>query len=714
MYRKLPCQYLEEDELIIKDGILVIENSFSSAKESGYFTVTIYSGIYEFFESIVGDASLKDYDWSEYDTMLTIANIFALNAADEEITYPLIDWGGYKKGEDIDIRYQYPCLKVSAIISKIVEKAGYTMEGALLSETRYTKASITLDPTTDVEDSVKLKNSAKLIAHQGYRVFFQNPNGYYDAFLRRWVYPNLEGFQMQAGDIHREAGGPRGGGGELVGTNRANIWFDLMTQFRFGEDASGNAQDGSFIGEGFIITDATIGFNNFGRPRRVYKATVEHTVRITSEIGYNATDPYSEDPEFDRLSPISNEYGIVKNGIRQNSVDLPYNPATGGPDGTINIDYTISLKPGDELTVVFSTNITANIGYRNASGGYDYLQFESIAASTTGSNIAVNTLIPDIKAKDVIISIANMFGVIFTVDNKVLTATMFNEIADKEIDSENDWSDKLDLSRGYSINPRFGNYFQNNWAKYEPDDTDGIGDGQLQIDDSVLPINGELFTLVFAGSKPYYQMVDSIDGPPNGNTGITIPILTLYEADVYNPNKSYAAGELVQFGSQVWEATTSTTGQDPGTGGGWQLYQFQYEQTKEAKTRIVLTRRISAYDTNTLTYTDGLTTDTQAKNVALMAYFVDGQQNESYGSPAYNGYGDLDINTLLNDYYDDIKNMLFRCKEVTCYMRLKRKDIRKIDFLTPKHVQFFGYNFYLNKVIQYTGEASTQVVLIRM
>jgi hypothetical protein len=714
MYRKLPCQYLEDDELIIKDGTLVIENSFSSVKESGYFTATIYSGIYEFFESIVGDASLKDYDWSSYDTTLTIANILALNEDDEEITYPLIDWGAYKKGENIDIRYQFPCLKISAVVNKIIEKAGFTIEGALLSETRYTKASITLDTTKDIEDEVKLKNSAKLIGQQNYRIFYQNPAGYYDVVLRRWVYPNVEGYQFEAGDIHREAGGPRGGGGILVGTNRAAIWFDLLTQFRYGVDASGNSQDGSFIGESFIITDATIGLNNFGRPRRVYKATVEHTVRITSNFEYNARDEYSEDPELPNLSEISNEYGIIKNGIRQNSIDLAYNPAGGGDNGTVNIDYTISLKPGDELTIIFSTNIRADIYNRTTGGGYGYIDFESVAASTIGANISVNTLIPDIKAKDIIISIANMFGVIYTVSDKVLTATMFNEIADKGIDANNDWSDKLDISRGYSINPRIGEYSQINWAKYDDDNTDGIGNGQLQIDDSVLPINGELFTLVFAGSKTYYQIVDSVDSPPNGNTGITIPTLTLFEADIYNPNKEYASGELVQFGSQVWQAQNTTTGDDPGTTSDWALYQFQYEQTQTAKTRIVLTRRISAYDTNTLTYTDGITTSTKEKNLSLMAYFVDGQQNQTYGSPAYSGYGDLDMNTLLNDYYDDIKKMLFRCKEVTCYMRLKKKDIRKIDFLTPKHVQFFGYNFYLNKIVQYTGEASTQVVLIRM
>lgn len=697
MYRRLPSTYLEDEQILI-DGFAIIESS-NYAEDGGFFTISLFSGIYEFFEVIIGDATLKNYDWSSYDTQLSLSNVFALNAANGDITFPLINFGAYNKLNPVDIRYQYPCLKLSAVVNTIMEKSGYTLEGTVLEEARYLNAALVLDFNQDIADAVKEKNSARLIAQQNFLVSITG----YDPRTGVGIY--TAGYQVVQGNIFYNAGGPRGERGERTGSGRGGRWFNLINMIQFETDIGGNTHDGSFIGDSFLITNSSVGFDSFDKPVKVYKSTIEHTIQLTGTVVYVAFDQYAdESPE--ELQDVSNEWGIILNGQRLNTNSIAY----GGGASTFTIDQKISLQPGDELSIIVSTNIQLKLFTQDGAGTFSFLEFESINASTVGEDISINTLIPEISSKEILKSIANIFACIFSVDGNTVTLTMFNELQDN---APEDWSIKLDLRRGFEIKPRIGAYTRINWAKYAPDNTNGIGDGQLQVDDGVLNTNSDLFTIVFSGSEPYYDIVDASDEPPGGNTGVTIPILTLFEADAYNPYETYVQGEIVQFGGQVWQSKQGTTGNDPVVGVNWELYSFQYEQTQEVNTRIVLIRPISYYDSATMEYTDGVTNTIVAKNENLMAYFVDGQQNEVNASPALNGFGDLDMNTILNDYYSALRSILFRCKSVTCYMNLTKKDIRTLDFLTPKHVQFFGNNFYLNTVSYVEGQSS-QVNLIRM
>lgn len=698
MYRRLPATYTEDEQILI-DGFAIIESS-NYQEEGGFFTISLFSGIYEFFEVIIGEATLKNYDWSNYDTELSLTNVFALNAANGEITFPLINFGAYNKLNPVDIRYQYPCLKLSAVVDTIMEKSGYTLEGAVLEEARYLNAALVLDFNQDIADAVKLRNSARLIARQNFLLSVLG----YDP--RTGVGITIPGYQIVNGNIFYNSGGPRGERGEREGSGRGGKWFNLLNMIQYTTDLGGNTHDGSFIGDSFIITNSSVGFTSFTKPIKVYKASIEHTVQITGAVIYTAYDQYAdENPE--ELQDVSFEWGIILNGNRINTNNLDYGV---GISFTMSVDQKISLQPGDEITIIVSTNIEGTLFAQDGAGVFSYLEFESINASTVGEDISINTLIPEISAKEILKSIANLFACIFSVDGNTVTLTMFNELQENVPE---DWSSKLDLKRGYENKPRIGTYTRVNWAKYADDNTKGIGNGQLLIDDGVLNINSDLFTLVFSGSEPYYDIIDASDEPAGGNTGVTIPILTLFDTDAYNPYETYAQGEIVQFGGQVWQSKVSTTGNDPQAGTFWELYAFQYEQTQEVNTRIVLIRPISYYDSSTIEYTDGVTTTTVAKNENIMAYFVDGQQNEVNASPALNGFGDLDMNTILNDYYGALRSILFRCKSVTCYMNLTKKDIRTLDFLTPKHVQFFGNNFYLNTVSYVEGQSS-QVNLIRM
>lgn len=738
-YRKLPAQYVENGELLI-DGTAVIEGY-----EGGVINLTLYSGIFDFFD-FLGDKALPQYDWSELDLEYTLASFIQANEDNEEITFPLIDWGAYKKGRPVDIRYQYPALKLGKIVDKIITDLGYTYEGEILSDDIYNDISITLNSSTENGEQTKEDNSCKLITRIGYenisvarrfgRIRDRNGNG---------TEAKPPGFMFQS--LYQYKILNPGGRGAITIT-AGDTFYNLLNMFQWSTDQNGVSQDGSFLGDSVMITSSAR-FPIYYPPVVVYKSSIQQTVRFSGTINYKSflNQGQSED---DYLST----YFILKNGTPILSSEIPYSSI----DSSFNFEASISLKPGDEINIIIYTNSRIHL-YQRVGASYSFVEVESINASHIGETLVINALMPDIKSKDILKSFANMFGLVFTVQNRNIIITKFNEI--DEIEPDNWGKDptsidptiregKLDLTLGYSTTYRIGSYARDNWARYAEDENNQVGDASLYVDDAVLNPTNELFSVVFSGSEAYNNMIDTPDQPANGNTGIKIKSLTLVDADVYNPYETYAIGELVQFGSQVWVANISTTGHDPGTDSDWSLYQFQYELTEEFNTRIILTRPISGvtvwdagvvyslgdvvrYSGDTYTYldsvpssgsvpdaspskfvlssiqtweveyTDGVDSQSEIMSNCLMAYFVDPMQPY-----------DLSFERLLGNYYGVLSRMLNRLKVVNCFIRLTQKDIREINFLKPKYIEYFGNKFYLNQVSQYIEGRSTQCTLIRM
>ena len=699
-YRKLPARYYEDGELLV-DGYAVIDQS--DINNVGILNCTLYDGIFDLF-NIIGETKLTEIDWSELDHDFTITEVLTHNEDNGAIVWPLINWGAYIKGDPIDIQYQVPCIKESYILQKIFEFAGYDYSGLVLEESIFQKSVISLNASEVINDEqTKIDNSALLISRENSFITTSEPVG-----RRGQPQPDKTGKKW----------------------NGVNGFMNLLNWFRYTTDINGVNHASAIQGDNFVIQEATI----FGKgrllgmkkPVYVHLGVIDETKVITVHLKYFSSIIYRAKvgratetiTEVDS-SLICGYIEVLKNGVLYNKYEI-----TNTVNNVSDIDYSVSLlvNTNDEITLVLRTiNIIPPSKYENHTssvaidllqayqGDYSYIQFESTDPSTIGETINYNAIIPDISMKDFLRCFANKYALIYQVDGPTsVKLTMFKEIRDNIADTE-DWSDKFDPEQPYQIGYRIGSYGQNNFARYSPDpseDLNQLGDAAFKIDDQNLPINNTIFEVIYSASKAYNSIINTVDQPITGNTGVNIPRYTLTEADQYQPYTDYDQGDLVQFGDQVWiniNPSGSTGSQPAPTNPDWELYNRQFTQTVDTNYRSLLVRYMSLVDTDVIDYTDGTLSDTQTADKCLMAYFIDAQQSDQLG-----------FNTLLARYYDPIIDMMNRLKVVNCYMRLTKRDMRMLDFNRLKYVKFFDNYFYLNKVEQYIEGKSSLVQLIRL
>ena len=698
MYRRVPAIYLEDDEMLI-DGLCVITRY---VKGVGFYLVVI-SAISDFFD-VLGDSTLRDYDFGEYDFDYTVDNILQLNEDNGNLVFPLVEWGAgaYVKNRVIDLRYQYPWLKVSAIFAKILQGTGYTYSGSVFSEPRFLNSIMSLDIPAETNSEFLDENSAKLLA------------GYSNIITQQYVISGGAGSVFIPGSVFF-TGPPLY---RIIGT-RPRYKFNLLNQF-YAADYLGEVNEGSFIGSGFIVRDKTTNDNPdyefTASGVKVYQSVIEHVVRITSRIFVRFTDEFTPPPALYTNQLNSVVIRVQKWGRAEDYYTLATLSVSDNPSDydILELDFTMQAEENGLYYFVLESNVNFKIFPNRISGPttqYSWFKIESLASSSIGSEFKMNSYIPNMKAKDFIKGIANMFGCNININRKDLQFKMFKEIATAEVE---DWSDKFDSSKPWEINPRFGQYAQENFLKYQNDGTN-LGNHVIGINDYILPRQNDLFVLPWAASNSYINMVDSIGMPVNGNTGIRIDGLKLFDAPEWEVDTTYQEGDIVQYSGRVWITDSEVVEDIPrAESPSWALYVTQFEPGNEYKHRIALVRFVSDTDTSNLVYHDGtyISGDPAGlvnvqKTKALMAYFIDPVQQEY-------GRGDMNLESIAADYYKEFSRMLQRGKSVLCYLYLTKADIRNLNFDTPKHVRFFGNNFYLNEVIQYQEGKSTQVNLIRM
>lgn len=730
-YRKLPCTYIEGGIYKIQQGVAIIEEAGSSYK------VTMYSGIFDFFQQIEG-LTLKDIDWSEYNHPYTLASIKSVNqlyfSASGDICWPLIQWGAHKLNQSIDIRYQQPAIRKSAIIDKIFELANYTKSGSIFEEGIYKDMALTLSPDEYEVD---------------------------DSFLNERTY--------RAGAIQaiNDAAIPKQGGPTIT-----NI-LHYLSDTSLGQDSDRVITDS--------VNPAMIPWPQGWAPLQTLSTTryVSDTF-MTVEINTIL--------KFDTILLAGNEnLRIFKNNRLVHIAQIGDYPSRAGNIANVEFEdsYTMDLKPGDQIKMqVYARDFYIT----NLSATENFLSITAINTIPLNSTLNYNYLIPELSLKDIIKSFCQMFGLIITNNGTELIFTKFREIKENIADSE-DWSDKADLSEFPVISYRIGNYGQNNNAKYASDDiTKGFGDSSFSIDDTVLPREATVFQLLYPSAlpeeniitttlkarripRPNYNLIDQyvpgtsyvisdqvawrniiyiciaptsgqpcyiLPGGPNAgqvycpeqpdhagstywqilsnqflgnapNQGVKIPRYTLYEADLWDSENEYSTSDEVNYGSQIWVALRDNLNVTPGTSVlDWELRNLQYEQTESSDSRLVLIRKINKslgyyQPSQNITLTDGSGTLTATTSEYPLAYFSDADE-----------YYNLTFEYLVDTYYKDYKNMLNQLKVVNIKMRLSDVDILKLNFLTLKYVKYFSNYFYLNKIEDHISGQSANVQLIRM
>ena len=693
-YRQLKCSYYENGVALIDNGYAIIEGY------TDVFSVTIYSGIFDFFEQIK-DRSIQELDFSEYDHDFTMFEIKNINDADLDISWALIQYGSVNpSSNEIDIRYLNPQISLDTIIKKIIAVTTYTVTGNIFGQPEYKGLRMTLDKTQALsEESVILARTVKAYSDNNFNAsqagatniftigFNSNYYHPYDNVPKVWYNPYgspLKQRVINLLSLFKDT--------SVVG-NQGNA-LPFQAGSNYGQYPYSNDQnyykDAAYVAPYKMVLDLHLHFYARG-----------------SQYGY---DPFFTEDLVSIFIVINDAYGI-DNGFAYNNPGnpSPYNQYITFSKSDGLIDYTktgIRLNPGDRLKVYIRVEAPIYSGQYlqiYGSGFKDpltfsdksYIEFKPTQSSAIGEPISYNSMIPDISMTSIMKNFANQFGVIFSSTNKEnqLKCTQFKDVARSL--KVNDWSKKI--AGRYSLNYRIGNYAFNNKMMWDPSNIQ-YGDSDFIINDTTLEKNAVLIQMDYAAAQPVNRLFNpsGITKPLNGNTGVSLDLYTPYEADSFELTVDYIAGEIVKYNGIIYECIADSYGITPPSNGvKWVVYYKQFESTIDFKPTLVYIRTLGG----PLYYSDGATS--LSASAAKIAYFKD----EAY---PYS----LHFKDIQDTHYVEFIQMLNKLKYIKIPMYLTKKDIKEIDFTIPIYLDVFQGNFYLNKISEYQANQPCTVELI--
>lgn len=750
-YRKLRADYFQNGIQIIQNGVALIDG-FDGVN----FNITIYSGIYSFFE-IVSERTLREIDFSELNHNYTAAGVASVNNAytddNSDVCLPVMDWGApvIYNSNYADIKYLQPCIRFSYIINKIADSLGYTFDGDIFNEEIYKKLALTVNTGEFYNDEDFLISRSARLSLQAQRntaieCARYNYNGGTTFGYEGVAQVNLVSLFRNSTNV-----------GGLYGSTNGNIFYqnsgyDIVKDITSYADEytwkSQNINRSCYIATDYGVLDINIEFkainmvmgdaSEVGADGEVYKSNVIVVSKFQQEVYINGIG------------------GGISTGTKIPETFL------------VEDSFSLQVAPGDKIFIwgyvlgLFNPFIT----YTETSSGLDYnsaiLSFSFTNAMQLGNEINYNSIIPDLKFKDIIRSFCNMFALTVSEENEIVTFTKFKDIVNNDTE---DWSLKIDTSKNIPINYEIGKYAINNDLKYLPNNfTNGYGDGVLIVDNEKLNERISLFELIFSSTlqksigfisnriktltpeelatynafalNTNYTVGDKVrvniiiyecvnnhlataffsnnwkiadDSLVSNDILVSsLPRYTSYYAEPYIDTQEYSLGDEVSSGGFVYTYIniTPTTGTPVNNALYWEIRLYQFEQTETHPTSIVLINK--AAEGNGV-----------ISNLVYSIRFGNGTSIASLNDVPYASFYDnnysLDFNFLIDNYYSELNFALNKLKYISCYIRLKEQDVNNLDFTKPKFISLFGNKFYLNKIEDYIdGSQPVRCELIKI
>ncbi|HEX8547950.1 MAG TPA: hypothetical protein VF691_13385 [Cytophagaceae bacterium] len=423
--------YRKSSAIIIEDGLEIVSNGQAIVESiDENINVTIYAGIFDFF-SRMGDASIRELDFSELDHVWTAE--VAANSKDNTsgYIYALAQFGMVEEtGYNYPINYSLPSVFVHTIINKIFSKHGFLKTGAVLQEPFFKKWAIPCNGD--------LKRDAKFIEDRS--VYVGNTLFNYYTVGNSNQYHDRIRFDI---------------------TNKGD--FKQGSAQRYNAGTGGYTPDVPYIVdiEANIIFSVSVDDGKADLRVRLFKNNNE--IGIGAHINQGDTD--------------GDEITFYLTAVAEN--------ITISPGDEIWVDFLLDGE-GDGFLDSYSYSWAVP---EERNGFYTYFKVTPKEDFAPGSFLNLNQILPDIKQKDLVKFWAHYFGIIFQSDNYAnsLDCRKFQEIADAVNVDFVDWSDKLDVSKPSSIEFRLEGYAQSNHFKYkETDSTKEVGRGTLHINDEAL------------------------------------------------------------------------------------------------------------------------------------------------------------------------------------------------------------------------------------
>lgn len=159
-YRYMKCDLLYNGLPVVADGVMLINRvNFNT------INVTVYQSVFDFFEKLRLNESLRDLDLSDYPMDYTSANVEAKlkDGGVDGVVWCLLDNGQFTEDENSffdpyqeGTRYYRnilrPCFKASYLLEKIFTKQGLTLDNQLIGDPVFDSLMICGDGTEDKGD----------------------------------------------------------------------------------------------------------------------------------------------------------------------------------------------------------------------------------------------------------------------------------------------------------------------------------------------------------------------------------------------------------------------------------------------------------------------------------------------------------------------------------------------------------------------------------
>lgn len=444
--------------------------------------------------------------------------------------------------------------------------------------------------------------------------------------------------------------------------------------------------------------------------------------------------------------------------------------------GTQKIALRIESNLRGTLAYVKYEILGASVGVKIAVESHDYIENEVIRVHVKHNNAAgvsvsgkftfvqdnivpVNGYIPmpenlpDMKQKDLLKSVAQMYGLIYDIDldTNNVRIRFFDDLLVNKANAK-DWSDKLDVSvqdeKQFALDfAQVNNFNYNNGTETEdeanPEESGNVpyslGRATLLVDNTTLKPEANAVDLVFAATAETLN-TEAID-----DAGVLIPLIKIWTptnkieefkvgvsggilneppyyynstfyASVpnYDAGKTYTLGNRVRYDGIIWEwqssedAANKTPGVaydngDTGTNYTGLLYwkvakiedTFLFKQTIKVKPRILLA---NVFNGSTVFFQSEQHPDSFTASEINIPYFQ----------------GALDFETLLTNYYKVVKDTTDGTKLLRAFFTLGPDDVKNIDHLTPVYVKYYSNYFYVQLIDKYQQGQSTPVDLVKL
>ena len=417
---------ISKDTFDVFEGYLQLTNVFVSNDVTHHYECVVFSSVSTLGQVLDG-MMLTDYDWTEYNHILTPQNVEdsmnrdAVGLFDGDIVYSLYDYGAQFTGGDaatsctnqnssgvatnpINIRNLKPQIKVKKVLQKILNQAEFTYESTFIDTTM---TDLYMDINSGGEGNTTLTD----------------PN-----FYRI----DVQGEFNQAGTFTASVG---------VHTIIAN---NLIAQPDY-MNASGQYDETT----GIYSPSGNWNLSAFGGMVKL-SAVVPSALQMTYTFGlYNITD--------DVFTQWESNIQTLNNGTGQTNLGgfIPQyaNTFESGKQYKLIVTILSSSAPTQTVTILQSAfkNTPAADGYTGVAPGSGNLSVTPYDATTEYS---VNANLPKVKALDLFTSLAKKFNLVIIPDEQNPTH-LYIEPYSEWIEQGNnlDWTEKLDVSKDVQLKP---------------------------------------------------------------------------------------------------------------------------------------------------------------------------------------------------------------------------------------------------------------------